>query len=99
MGGLFAETQIDLFGEKLKWQIGIRGDLAQMNEGNIHDTLLIKGRNTDFKILNMTTGAMYQFKDDVSITFNIARASRMPDAKELFMESASTDGKIGRAHV
>ena len=94
MGGLFLESEVKLLNEKLKLIIGIRGDLAKMNEGEVHDTLLNNGRNKHFEIMNANIGALYQIRNGVSLTFNVARASRMPDAKELFVESATTDGSV-----
>ena len=94
MGGLFLESEVNFCGDKLKWVVGVRGDLAKMNEGNVHDTLLVKGRSPHLKIINANTGLMYQFIRDLFLSVNIARASRMPDAKELFVESSTTDGMV-----
>ena len=94
MGGVFAETETDIINERLKWIAGVRGDIANINEGNVHDTLSEKGRHEYIHAFNISTGLIYTPVEDLFISFNIARACRMPDATELFVETATTDGLV-----
>ena len=94
MGGLFAESEISTANNKLKWVVGVRTDFANINEGEVHDTLLVDGKRKQYSIFNINTGLMLQLAEGTSLSMNIARASRMPDARELFMESATTDGSV-----
>ena len=92
--GLFAETEIKLLKEKLRWIIGARADMANINEGNVHDTLATKGRNEYINAYNLSSGLIYNPVNNLFFSLNIARACRMPDATELFVETATTDGLI-----
>ena len=94
MGGVFAESELSTTNNKLKWLVGLRADLAHINEGEVHDTAMVNGRGKNYSIFNINTGLMLQVAEGTSLTMNMARASRMPDAKELFMESATTDGSV-----
>ena len=76
MGGLFAETEIKLLKEKLRWIIGARADMANINEGNVHDTLATKGRNEYINAYNLSSGLIYNPVNNLFFSLNILATMR-----------------------
>ncbi len=94
MGGVFAESEMKICNNRLRWVLGVRGDMANINEGDVHDLNDDKGRNENIYAFNLSTGLVYNPLSDIFISLNMARACRMPDATELFVETATTDGLV-----
>lgn len=94
MGGLFAENVMPLANERLKWTLGIRGDFANVYEGQLDPKTGDAPRNENFLVYNATTGTTYEYAKDNFLSLNMARSCRMPDVTELFVETTTSDAHI-----
>jgi outer membrane receptor protein involved in Fe transport len=94
MGGLFAENEMPLAKDKLKWTLGVRGDYANVFEGQLDPKTGEAPRDEHFLVFNGTTGAKYQYAKNNYISLNVARSCRMPDVTELFVETTTNDAHV-----
>lgn len=94
MGGLFAENEMPLVKDKLQWTLGIRGDYANVYEGQRDPKTGEDPRDEYFLVFNGTTGAKYEYIKNNFLSLNIARSCRMPDVTELFVETTTNDAHV-----
>ncbi|MDD3079207.1 MAG: TonB-dependent receptor [Paludibacter sp.] len=94
LAGIFAESEYKLTDGKLKIRAGLRADYSNINEGEVHDTLLTTGRNSDVFAWNGTAGTVYEVCPGMFASLQIARSCRMPDASEMFIVNSTTDGIV-----
>jgi outer membrane receptor protein involved in Fe transport len=94
LAGIFTEAEYFSPSSRLKLRAGLRADYSYIHEGDVHDTTLSKGRNSQLCAWNGTAGIVYNVWPKVFISFQIARSCRMPDATEMFIASSNTDGMI-----
>jgi len=94
LAGLFGEAEYKSPDGKLKMRAGLRGDFSRINEGDVHDTLQVAGRRSDVFAWNGTMGVVYEFRQNIFASFQIARSCRMPDATEMFIITSGSDGVI-----
>jgi outer membrane receptor protein involved in Fe transport len=94
LAGLFSEAEYASENSKLRIRCGLRGDYSQIHEGDVHDTALVKGRNSYLFAWNATSSVVYNFWKQMFGSLQIARSCRMPDASEMFITSSNSDGLI-----
>jgi len=94
LAGLFAEAEYKSNNNRLKIRTGLRADYSHINEGDVHDTTITKGRNSRLFAWNGTSGIVYNAWNNVFLSFQAARSCRMPDATEMFITTSNTDGII-----
>lgn len=94
LAGIFAEDEYKSADGRLKIRLGCRADWSRINEGEVHDTLLISGRRSNVLAWNGTAGAVYELMRGVYSSIQFARSCRMPDASEMFIVNSTTDGIV-----
>lgn len=94
LAGAFVESEYKSANGKWKFRMGLRGDYSRINEGEVHDTMQVKGRQSDVSAWNATSGVVYQVKPNVFLSFQVARSCRMPDASEMFVITSGSDGVV-----
>lgn len=94
LAGLYAEAEYKSETERVKIRAGLRADYSKINEGDVHDTTLIEGRKSNVYAWNGTAGVVFNAVNNLFLSFQLARACRMPDAKEMFIITSNSDGTI-----
>ncbi len=89
--GAFFQDVISIT-ESLSFSGGIRGDYSVISEGDNYtgDSELSESRNA----LSANAGFVFRAADNHSLTFNLGRAFRMPDAVDMFSEQVTCQGTI-----
>jgi len=94
LAGLYAENEYKSETERVKLRAGLRADYSNINEGDVHDTTLVEGGQSDVYTWNGTLGIVYQAYQQLFYSFQVARSCRMPDAREMFIITSNSDGVI-----
>ncbi|MDR3366386.1 MAG: TonB-dependent receptor [Prevotellaceae bacterium] len=94
LSGIFAESEYKSPDDKLKIRLGLRTDYSRINEGEVHDTARLTGRQSSVLAWNGTSGVVYQVAPGLFASAQVARSCRMPDASEMFVITSGSDGVI-----
>lgn len=94
MGGIFSELNVDHPETKNNFRAGIRADRVYITEGNVHDTLQVRGQTKHIDTWEGIASSVYKLFENAYVSLQVARSSRFPDASEMFLISSNADGIV-----
>lgn len=87
--GVFIQDEWTLRDNLLSIISGLRYDIAKVQEGNVDG---VTGQDREKTAFSGSIGLVQHITSNISLTFNIGRAFRMPDSDEMFTDMVSAAG-------